>query len=206
MRIISISDTHGLHDGLDIPDGDILVHAGDMTSQGRLTQIEDFNEWFGSLPHKYKIAIAGNHDWALQRQSEQAGELLASCIYLQDKLIEVEGIKFYGSPWQPEFFNWAFNLPRGKELKSNWENIPDKTDVLITHCPPFGILDKVISGENVGCEDLKDRIDELNLKVHIFGHIHESHGIEVINSCKFVNASICNRRYLPWNKPIIIDI
>lgn len=206
MRIISISDTHGLHEDLDIPDGDVLVHAGDMTSHGRLAQIKDFNEWFGSFPHKYKIAISGNHDWGFQNQSKQAKELMTSCTYLQDESVEIEGVKFYGTPWQPEFYNWAFNLPRGKELKSIWENIPDDTDVLITHSPPFGILDQVLSGESVGCEDLRNRIENLNLKAHIFGHIHESYGVKIINSCKFVNASTCNRRYLPWNNPIIIDI
>lgn len=136
MRIISISDTHGLHEDLDIPDGDVLVHAGDMTSHGRLAQIEDFNKWISSFPHKNKIVISGNHDWGFQKQSKQARELLASCIYLQDENVEIEGVKFYGSPWQPEFFNWAFNLPRGKELKSIWGNIPDETDLLITHNPP----------------------------------------------------------------------
>ena len=206
MRIISISDTHGLHDDLDIPDGDVLVHAGDMTSHGRLAQIKGFNEWFGSFPHKYKIVISGNHDWGFQNQSKQAKELLTSCIYLQDESVEIEGVKFFGTPWQPDFYNWAFNLPRGKELKSIWENIPDETDVLITHSPPFGILDQVLSGESVGCEDLRNRIDNLNLKAHIFGHIHESYGTELIGDCQFANASTCNRRYMPFNKALILDL
>ena len=136
MRIISISDTHGLHENLDIPDGDVLVHAGDMTSRGRLTQIEGFNKWISSFPHKNKIVISGNHDWGFQKQSKQARELLTSCIYLQDESIEIEGVKFYGSPWQPEFINWAFNLLRGKELKSIWENIPDENRCIDNTQPP----------------------------------------------------------------------
>ena len=94
MRIISISDTHGLHEDLDIPDGDVLVHAGDMTSHGRLAQIKGLNEWFGSFPHKYKIVISGNHDWGFQNQSKQAKDLMTSCLYLQNESVEIEGLNF----------------------------------------------------------------------------------------------------------------
>lgn len=206
MRIIAISDTHGFHEDLVIPEGDILIHAGDMTSQGRLSQIKNFNDWLGSNPHKHKITIAGNHDWGFQTNPDQAKKLLSSCIYLQDSAFKINGLKFYGSPWQPIFYNWAFNLPRGDALKKTWEKIPSDTDVLITHGPPLGILDKVLSGESVGCEDLKNRIDTLNLKAHIFGHIHENYGTEFIGECQFVNASSCNRKYMPFNKALVLDL
>jgi len=206
MRIVAISDTHGLHEDLIIPDGDVLIHAGDLTSQGKLSQIKEFNSWFGSHPHKHKIAIAGNHDWVLQTVPEEAKNLLTSCIFLQDSGVEVNGLKIYGSPWQPVFFNWAFNLPRGKSLQKVWSKIPTDVDVLITHGPPFGILDLVPSGEHVGCEDLKRRLCELNLRAHIFGHIHEGYGTKTINDCKFVNASTCTNRYQPLNLPIVIDL
>jgi len=206
MRIVAISDTHGLHENLIIPDGDVLIHAGDLTSQGKLSQIKEFNSWFGSHPHRHKIAIAGNHDWALQTAPEDAINLLTSCIFLQDSGVEIDGLKIYGSPWQPVFFNWAFNLPRGDSLKKVWSKIPIDTDVLITHGPPFGVLDLVPSGEHVGCEDLKGRLCELNLRAHIFGHIHEGYGTKTVNDCKFVNASTCTNRYLPLNLPIVIDL
>ena len=130
-------------------------------------------------------------------------------IYLQDQSVMIEDVKFYGSPYQPEFYNWAFNLPRGEKLKQKWGLIPKDTDVLITHGPPYGIGDFVPyrGGEFVGCKDLEETIITLpNLKAHIFGHIHCGYGHINKNFIQYVNASICDESYNPIQKPILITI
>ena len=126
MRVVFIADTHGLHARVEIPDGDILVHAGDICMRGEFEEVEAFNSWLEALPHRHKIVIAGNHDFCFERQPQKAQKRLAGCTYLQDAGVTVEGIRFYGSPWQPWFYDWAFNLPRGgRELKARWTAIPD---------------------------------------------------------------------------------
>ncbi len=143
-RIVCLSDTHNCNEQIALPDGDILIHAGDATIRGTIDEIVLFNEWFANLPHRRKIFVAGNHDWLFETNNAYARNLLSrEIIYLQDSSVEIEGLKIYGSPWQPRFFDWAFNLNRGAELAEKWKLIPGDTDVLITHGPPFGILDEV---------------------------------------------------------------
>jgi Icc-related predicted phosphoesterase len=202
MKIICISDTHNRHDTMpDIPDGDILVCAGDHTGNGSLFQLIQFNQFLGTLPHRHKVFIAGNHDWCFQRNREASEAALTNAIYLEDRELIIEGIKLYGSPWQPEFYDWAFNLLRGEQLKAKWDRIPVDTDILITHGPPMGILDAV-RGMRVGCEMLLEAVERIKPQAHIFGHIHESYGLELKNGTTFINASICNGSYLPINPPL----
>jgi len=193
MRFVVWSDTHMQHKRIPVPDGDVLIHAGDFSGQGSLDDVEYFNEFLGSLPHTYKILIAGNHDWALEREPLQARSLITNAIYLQDSSIELNGIKIYGSPWQPEFFNWAFNLPRGVALREKWAQIPDDTNILITHGPPHGILDTVRTGFSVGCEELRNAVDRIRPQFHVFGHIHEAAGIEMGKHTTFINAAVLNK-------------
>lgn len=207
MKIVCMSDSHGLHRKMPlVPDGDVLVVAGDFTNVGAEQEIKDFNEWLGQRPHKHKIVIAGNHDWYFQWNGNKKN-IINNATYLQDESTIIDGVKFYGSPHQPEFCNWAFNLPRGKELKEKWDLIPEDTDVLITHGPPKGILDWAFySKEHVGCLDLLDRVYEINPKVHIFGHIHIGYGTEIKGNTTFVNAAICSENYQPTNSPIVVEI
>lgn len=207
MRIVFLSDTHNRLGSINVPDGDILVHAGDFCGHGRLSEVKQFNDEIGGLPHKHKIVIAGNHDWPLQRQAQEARALLTNVTYLEDERFEVEGLKFYGSPWQPEFFSWAFNLPRkSRELAQKWDSIPPDTDIVITHGPPYGILDKTTSGHFAGCELLRERMAVIKPQVHVFGHIHEGYGTHQQDTTLFVNASNLNERYNPVNEPIAIDV
>ncbi len=213
MKIVCLSDTHNCNAQIEVPDGDILIHAGDATVTGSIPEIEAFNDWFANLPHKYKVLIAGNHDWLFETNNLYARKLLSDkIIYLQDSFTEIEGLKIYGSPWQPRFFDWAFNLMRGAELAEKWKLIPDDTDILITHGPPSGILDEVprkFFVENTGCEELIKKVEELakkNLKLHIFGHIHCGYGRSEKFGVKFVNASNCDESYEPTQPPIIIDL
>ena len=206
LKCIAIADTHGMYKDLEIPDGDILIHAGDITRHGKLSELNDFNDWLGEQPHKHKIIIAGNHDWCFERQKETSIKILTNAIYLEDQSIEIEGHKFYGSPWQPWFMNWAFNLQRGEEIQEKWDLISNDVDVLITHGPAFGILDKIYSGEKTGCENLLTKIEEIKPKIHICGHIHEGYGRVVCHGIEFINASVTNERYKPTNDPISFTV
>ena len=206
-RIVCLSDTHNCNEKVSVPEGDILIHAGDATLQGTMEEIVLFNEWFANLPHKYKIFVAGNHDWLFQTNPKLAQSLLDDrIIYLQDSSTEIENLKLYGAPWQPWFFDWAFNLSRGEPLAEKWKMIPDETDLLITHCPPFGILDFPPDGFSAGCERLRVRVEEIKPKLHVFGHIHFSYGISEQFGVKFVNASNCDEAYAPTNAAIVVDL
>jgi len=206
LTCVAISDTHGMYNNINAPDGDVLIHAGDITRHGKLSELNDFNDWLGEQPHKHKIIIAGNHDWCFERQKEACLKILTNAIYLEDQSIAIEGYIFYGSPWQPEFQNWAFNLQRGKEIQKKWDLICNDIDVLITHGPVFGILDEIFSGENVGCEDLLSKVEEIKPKVHVCGHIHEGYGEVTYHGTKFINASVTNVRYQTTNAPIVFTI
>jgi len=219
MKIIGISDSHGSHWDIKVPDGDILVHAGDFSSQGRLPDTLDFLRWFNTHPHKHKIFIAGNHDW-LMEQDPNFWRIIKmefpNLTYLQDEACEVEGLKFYGSPQSPRFFNWAFNRDRGADIKRYWDKIPTDTDVLITHGPPYGICDEAYRvgfniTEHVGCKDLLDAIKRVKPKIWMGGHIHYSYGSGNIihdDGTRTVcyNCSILNEDYAVANKPWIINL
>ncbi len=210
MKLVCISDTHSLHRQIpEIPDGDVLIHAGDCLGQGTLENIQEFNEWLGSLPHEHKIVIAGNHDWAFQETPELARAALTNAIYLEDSGVQIRDVRFWGSPWTPTFMDWAFMLDRGDPLYQKWKLIPDNTDVLITHGPPHGIGDEVNLGfkaQNVGCIHLSDRVAQLSPTIHVFGHIHEGYGEYKRGNTRMVNASTCNARYEPNNPPIVFNL
>lgn len=208
MRIVCLSDTHNFSGQIVVPDGDVLIHAGDATISGTQLEIEQFLNWYSSQPHKYKIFVAGNHDWLFETDNRIARLLTAkfNVKYLQDSSTEIEGLKIYGAPWQPRFFDWAFNLNRGREMAEKWNLIPNDTDVLITHGPPFGILDTTPRGDSAGCEELRKRVEDLRPKLHIFGHIHHGYGTIEKFEVRFVNASVCDETYEPNNPPIVIDL
>ncbi len=209
MRIVCISDTHSMHRQVSVPDGDLLIHAGDCLGVGTLDELADLNDWLGSLPHRHKLLVAGNHDWCLQDEPADAEAMLTNVTYLRDRETLVEGLRFYGSPWTPVFFDWAFSRQRGARLAERWRLIPENVDVLITHGPPHGILDEVMIGtraESVGCEELRRRVEEVRPRLHVFGHIHEGYGQQESGDCLFINASTCLASYKPLNPPIVIDL
>ena len=218
MRVVCVSDTHGRHGAIDVPEGDLLVHAGDATMRGEGDEIDRFNQWLGTLPHRHKLVIAGNHDWLFERRPDEARRRLTNAVYLQDAEAVVEGRRVWGSPWQPWFLSWAFNLRRGAPLRAKWDLIPPGTDVLLTHGPPHGVRDRVrglvargltlATGHrpNVGCEELGRAVARVRPRLHVFGHIHEGYGREERDGTVFVNASACDESYRPVNPPIVVDL
>jgi predicted phosphodiesterase len=206
MRIVCVSDTHDLHHKLDVPDGDLLLHAGDATMRGSLDQIEQFDWWLAARPHRHKVVIAGNHDWGFQRTPARARALIRHARYLEDEETTIEGLRIWGSPWQPWFYDWAFNLPRGAAIAAKWAQIPAGIDILITHGPPLGILDRTADGDDVGCADLLAAVQHVRPRLHVFGHIHEAYGQEERAGTRFVNACSCTLRYQPLQPPIVIDL
>lgn len=210
IKIVCISDTHGLHDQVELPKGDILIHAGDCTNFGTTAQVSQFIHWFSEQDFKHKIFIAGNHDFFFEEQSEVLIHDLLSdypdVIYLEDSEVTVEGLKIWGSPYTPTFFDWAFMRDRGEEIQQHWDLIPKDTDILITHGPPYRILDTAPGHKSVGCEELLIAVKKVNPMYHIFGHIHGDYGVEQQIDTTFVNASICSEQYKPINKPITIEI
>jgi 3',5'-cyclic AMP phosphodiesterase CpdA len=227
MRITVISDTHTRH-GLipmeDLPGGDLILHAGDIMNSGyNKNDIHDFCTWFHSLnQYQDKVFIAGNHDRMFENHPLEANTIVnnyGSVIYLQDDDLVLYGdgpegnspndnIRIYGSPWQPEFYAWAFNLQRNSlQLSGKWEAIPDNTDILVTHGPAFGTLDTVTGRQydNLGCELLAERIERLKPKIHVCGHIHSGYGYEFKDGTHFFNAAILDESYEYTQKPMTFD-
>ena len=217
-KITAISDTHTNHDKLNefLPGGDLLLHAGDTTNRGYLTEIENFAKWFDKIDnYDHKIFIAGNHDFGFQDNLDVVKGMLSgykTIEYIQDELLilgegeYIDMLKIWGSPWQPEFYNWAFNLPRGEALKEKWDMIPQNTDILLVHGPPYGKLDYVrFNNENVGCQEMMKKIEEIKPKIVIFGHIHEGYGYVFDGHTHYINAAVLNGRYEFKNKPVTFE-
>lgn len=205
MRIVCLSDVHSKQDRLQVPDGDLLLVAGDLTKRGTEDEIRRFDDWLARLPHPHKVVIAGNHDFLFEHRPSEARRLITAAVYLEDELVEVGGLRVWGSPWQPRFFDWAFNLDRGEPLREKWAAIPPGIDVLLTHGPPYGILDRVAGGDHVGCQDLLEAVERVRPRWHVFGHIHEAYGVVRGGATTFVNASTCTLSYAPSNPPVVVE-
>lgn len=203
MKFVAISDTHCRHYSLKLPKGDAIIHAGDVTYKGEEAEVLDFLKWFSGLNYKFKIFTAGNHDFFFEKAKPAYIQSLIpeGVFYLNDSGVEIEGIKIWGSAITPWFFNWAFNRKRGVSITKHWNLIPNDTDILITHGPPYGILDTVLNGNHVGCVDLIKKVQLIKPKVHISGHIHEAYGRAKRGDTLFINASIMNESYELVNTP-----
>lgn len=213
MKVVCISDTHGLHGRIkELPKGDMIIHAGDITGGGNHSEVLNFLVWFNSLDYKYKIFIAGNHDFLFERYPDLIKEIMVQypdITYLQDEMILKEGKRIYGSPYTPQFGGWAFMRERGDEehqMRGIWNQIPYGLDLLITHGPAYGVLDKTITGKKAGCANLLVATVREKVKHHVFGHIHEGYGQEERMFTKSYNASLVDEDYELVNKPIVIEI
>jgi Icc-related predicted phosphoesterase len=210
MKLVCISDTHARFSEIEIPKCDILIIAGDISVKGNIWELESFSRWLKTQSNNFNkvILISGNHDWFFQIDKPLSLEILKRDLgdkieYLQDSEIIIDGVKIYGTPWQPEFHNWAFNMKRGERIRKIWEAIPDDVNILVTHGPPHGIGDLVRNRIHAGCLELLKRTQELKeLKLHVFGHIHPGNGTFIsddILGVVFCNASICDDNYQATN-------
>jgi Icc-related predicted phosphoesterase len=221
MKIMFLSDTHGRHLEItelygELPYVDIIVHSGDCTRYGEFEETDLFMNWFSNRNAMHKVLVAGNHDFVLQ-QTDRRNWLLANnygVTYLEDSFININGLGIYGSPWSPVFGMWAFMKHRNAELDEVWQKVPTdgSVDLLVTHTPRYGRFDVSVRGNyNVGCEMLANRINDINPKVHVFGHIHECGGMikeetEVpLKGMISLNASLLNIRYVLANPIWIWD-
>ncbi|MEM0998613.1 MAG: metallophosphatase domain-containing protein [Bacteroidota bacterium] len=207
MRIVFISDTHNRHADLELPAGDLLVHAGDFSSRGREWEVREFMAWFSQQSHARKVVVAGNHDFLAENDPAAFAALVPAGVdYLNDSGVEIGGLQIWGSPVQPEFYDWAFNRKRGPEIARHWALIPEGTDLLVTHGPPYGALDKTTRGEPVGCKDLRKLVEAIRPRIHVFGHIHEAYGTYTEAGVHYINASSLDERYLLRHAPVVVDI
>jgi predicted phosphodiesterase len=216
MRVTLISDTHTKHKSVteDLPGGDIIIHAGDISSMGYQQELKDFFEWYSKVPYAHKIFIAGNHDWGFENNPTETALMLENypeIDYLQDDMYVLgedyqTSIKIWGSPWQPRFYNWAFNADRGEDIKQHWDKIPNDVDILITHGPAHGVVDTVqYKMENLGCEELTKAIIRTQPKIHVCGHIHSGRGYAKVGTTHFFNASVLNEQYIYAYKPFTFN-
>ena len=235
IRVCCISDTHTFHEKLVLKEGDILIHSGDFTLRGSREEITSFAEWLAKQPYKHKIVVPGNHELTLDKKRFQERlqkfefkpamlnniknncdpeifikELtsIPGCVYLDHEATEVMGIKFFGTPYVPIISDWAFML-RGPERKEKFSEIPSDTTVLISHTPPYKILDSSDSktAKRFGCSELRTEVlDRIKPKYHVFGHCHSGYGTKVIDDTSFINAAICDEDYSAENEPIYFTL
>jgi len=217
MHVVALSDTHNRHNDVIVPDGDLLLFAGDALGRGSGKEFRAFADWWGTLPHRYKVFVPGNHDFACEKQPAACEDMLnekTTTHFLIDDGVCLEGHVIWGSPYTPWFYDWAFNVPRGMLKPQHWDKIPVHTDILITHGPPMGILDQSIPNysDHVGDQEIADMLHaddgRLTPKHHIFGHIHGSYGVRVDSLSKtvFHNVAVCDEAYQPVNAPQEFEI
>ena len=231
MKITFISDTHTFmydnnHKELILEKGDILCFSGDIMSSGfNEGELIHFLKWIAKQPFIYKIFIAGNHDRLLEDNPVLSEEIISQyqtdgVIYLKNSSFEYNGFKFYGTPYQPYFCGWAYNISDSEKLINNYRCIPDDVDVLLTHCPPYGILDQShkpnylnpTGEEHLGSIELKEVLETKSQfgvmpRVIAFGHIHGDGGKKIqIGDTLYINASLCDENYEPTNNIITIEL
>lgn len=208
MKLVCIADTHREEWNTKIPHGDILIHAGDFDIYD-YKDLQNVKTFLDEETHSRKIIIGGNHDFLLQTISKsyvQSVMQTKDIAYLENETIEIKGIKFWGSPNTRIFMNWAFMLT-AEQLKENWAQIPEDIDIVITHGPPFGILDQATeTGTHLGCPFLRARIKEIKPKYHIFGHIHGGYGVYQDEHTTYINCSLLDEEYELINDPIVVEI
>jgi Icc-related predicted phosphoesterase len=215
MRIIATSDMHGKLAQATLPAGDALVLAGDLLEDApkdcadpvawQAERLRELDAYLADLPFEAVLLIAGNHDLVLQERPD-LGRALRGARYLEDAGCEVEGVRFWGSPWQPGLCHHPFFLADGGPAFELYRRIPAGTDVLITHTPPWGILDAWDPPTELGSRMLRARVAALRPRVHIFGHMHPSYGAREVEGTRFYNAALCDDEGRPVNPPHIIDL
>lgn len=218
MRICAISDVHCKWNKTVIPECDLLISAGDYSFLGEPHVVKDFHKWLDKQPAKHIISLQGNHEKGVEKNFELSKQIATDACprvhFIEEGLVEIEGIKIWLSAIQPFFCNWAYNRYPGEDIQKHWDRIPS-CDIVVTHGPCHGLLDGIPEfdmrkGEmvirHVGCPQLLEKLLEMKPKVHISGHIHEGWGEIHHSGIHFINASICDENYNATNKPIVFEI
>lgn len=215
MKIVAISDVHGRQNKITIPECDILISCGDYSFRGEHHMVRDYHKWLDKQPAKHIISVQGNHEVMVQRDFQlmkaAAVEMCPRVHFVEEGLVEVEGIRIWCSAWTPFFHDWAYNAFRGPDIQAHWDLIPNDIQILVTHGPPAGVLDETIrangdpTGEHVGCEDLAEAIRRVKPDLHFFGHIHCGHGQLHRDGVSYYNVSICDEMYVASNPVTIVE-
>eukprot|EP01060_Flectonema_neradi_P024515 TRINITY_DN3343_c0_g1_i1.p1 TRINITY_DN3343_c0_g1~~TRINITY_DN3343_c0_g1_i1.p1 ORF type:complete len:253 (+),score=27.30 TRINITY_DN3343_c0_g1_i1:58-816(+) len=236
IRVCCISDTHTFHEKLQLKEGDILIHTGDFTLRGSREEITEFAEWLQKQPYKHKVVIPGNHELSLDvdrfnlrlEKFKSKPSMLSNiknncdpalfvkiltsvpgCTYLDHEGTDIMGIKFFGTPYIPVISDWAFML-KNSERREKFKEIPADTQILLSHTPPFKILDSssaLPDAQRFGCAELlAEVLDRIRPTYHIFGHCHSGYGTRNVNGITFINASICDEDYAAVNEPVYFTI
>ena len=176
--LAAISDTHSSHAMLQVPPCDVLVHAGDACGRGTWDELQACLRWMGAQPAEHKLFTPGNHDFASFQQQSRMRALAeeVGVTVLIDELVQVAGLRVWGSPWTPTFGRWVWQAPAGPAMAEKWLPIPGDIDLLLTHGPPHGHGDRTAWGPRAGCEALLEKIGQVRPRAHVFGHIHEAFG------------------------------
>ncbi len=204
IRVVCISDTHELHRGLFVPNGDLLIHAGDFTFWNHTSKIQDFNDWLGKLPHPHKVVIPGNHDRAFAQDKRQRAKI-TNAVLLINEGATICGLNIWGSPVTCDDTAYGYSQP--EDRAALYETIPANTDILVTHGPPYGVLDhEPGSDERQGCLELRKAVMRVQPRLHVFGHVHTGYGVMPTKSTLFVNASLLGLAGDLENRPIAMDI
>lgn len=211
MKVVAFSDSHMQHMLLSVPEGDLLVVGGDFLARGSMKEFIEFSSWLSSLPHPYKVVVPGNHDAVVQQEPKLCADMLKNygVTLLLDSMVEIEEKKIYGTPWTPTFGRWSFMEDDTAEgLGRRFVGIPEGLDLLISHGPPFGVLDKTKRGESVGSQELLVRIWDANPKMVVCGHIHEEYRKPEtdIGKTKIQNISVLDERYVQVRGPVVFNI
>ena len=206
LRVVCISDTHELHRELDVPDGDLLIHAGDFTMFSKsAAAIRDFNTWLGELPHAHKVICPGNHEFFLESDRSNRS-LISNATVLINEGIEVMGLKIWGSP-TTSLYGGAFGLSSEVDRRDLYRQIPEGTHILITHGPPLGILDCVPgSPRGAGCEELLHTVKRLQPLLHVYGHVHGAYGLSSDGDTLSVNAALLGRNGNLEERPVTLQM
>ncbi|OMJ93267.1 hypothetical protein SteCoe_3849 [Stentor coeruleus] len=220
IRFVCISDSHSLF--FNFPPGDVLLHAGDFTKKGTSEEVFQFANYLKTTNYQYKVIISGNHDSPfdtnnfdeIMRKRKNphpcnpyaVKSLFNDFTYLEDSFVNVFGYTIWGTPWTRQHYKGAFTIKDKYKLIQKWQKIPLGIDIVLSHSPPNGILDKTKDNQHLGCSGLAEIIKMIKPKVHVFGHIHEGHGVQIIDGTTYINASVCNNRYQAIYSPIVFDL
>ena len=216
MRVVCMSDLHNEWTGgtlqakdINALKGNLLLIAGDIVSgTGNVAQYKSFAAWLGHLNFERIIAIPGNHDVLMEVDFDKSAGLFSHdprVTFLDQETVEYRGLKIYGEPRQPAFYNWAYNVPRDR-MKRVWDKVPKDTDILLTHGPPLGAGDLTLRGPRVGCEYQREWILKNEPRLVVHGHIHYSAGLYQLGKTTVINAACVDENRNPTQSPIVINL